>query len=56
MISEIFQHIYPIVRHDNNEYSIADIKLPPAEDKSYQTLSLLIKSFDFCMINFFVFI
>ncbi|CAF4408978.1 unnamed protein product, partial [Adineta steineri] len=38
LISNIYHHIYPITSDNNNEYSIGNIKLPPAEDKSYQPL------------------
>ncbi|CAF0944489.1 unnamed protein product [Adineta steineri] len=39
LISNIYHHIYPITSDNNNEYSIGNIKLPPAEDKSYQPLT-----------------
>lgn len=35
ILREIYLHIYPIIVENKNELSIANIRLPPAEDKSY---------------------
>lgn len=36
-INEIYRSIYPIVGDSKMEYSIANVRLPNAEDKIYQT-------------------
>lgn len=38
-MTEIYRYIYPIESDDYNELSIANIKLPPADDKIYQSAS-----------------
>lgn len=35
MISEIYHYVYPIVPENKREFSIGNIRLQPAEDKSY---------------------
>lgn len=35
IIREIYLHIYPITIENKTDLSIANIRLPPAEDKSY---------------------
>jgi hypothetical protein len=35
MISEIYRYVYPITAESKTEFSIGNIRLPPAEDKSY---------------------
>ncbi|UJR35700.1 hypothetical protein I4U23_028449 [Adineta vaga] len=37
IINEIYHHIYPIKSVNRNEYSIANVKLPTAQDRIYQT-------------------
>ncbi|CAF4459488.1 unnamed protein product [Rotaria socialis] len=37
IVHEIYHYIYPIIVDDSGEYSIANVKLPQAEDKTYQT-------------------
>ncbi|CAF0968638.1 unnamed protein product [Adineta ricciae] len=37
IIDEIYHQIYPIVSDKKNEYSIANVRLPTAQDKIYQT-------------------
>jgi hypothetical protein len=39
--SEVYRYIYPITCDNKNEYSIANIKLPQADDKIYQAASSL---------------
>lgn len=41
IVQEIYHYVFPIVTISNDEYLIGNIKLPHAEDKIYQTLSLL---------------
>ena len=36
-MTEIYNYIYPIEMEKQNEYSIANIKLPQADDKIYQS-------------------
>jgi hypothetical protein len=38
-MNEIYHYIYPIQTEKENEYSIVNIKLPPADDKIYQSAS-----------------
>jgi hypothetical protein len=35
MISELYRYVYPIIAENKKEFSIGNIRLPPAEDKSY---------------------
>jgi hypothetical protein len=37
IINEIYHYIYPIECDNHHEYSIANIKLPQADDKIYQS-------------------
>ena len=37
IISEIYQHVYPITNDTKSDYSIASLKLPAAQDRIYQT-------------------
>ncbi|CAF1250332.1 unnamed protein product [Adineta steineri] len=39
IMNEMYYHIYPIQKENQNEYSIANIKLPQADDKIYQSAS-----------------
>jgi hypothetical protein len=41
IMNEIYRYIYPIRNDNQNEYSIANIKLPQADDKIYQSGSSL---------------
>lgn len=36
-MNEIYRYIYPINYDNQNEYYIANIKLPQADDKIYQS-------------------
>ncbi len=37
LINELYHYVYPIFDENKTEYSIANTKLPPAEDKIYLT-------------------
>jgi hypothetical protein len=37
LINELYHYVYPIFDENKTEYSIANMKLPPAEDKIYLT-------------------
>jgi hypothetical protein len=39
IINQIYHYIYPIENDNQNEYTIANIKLPQADDKIYQSAS-----------------
>ncbi len=41
IMNEIYRYIYPIRSDNQNEYSIANIKLAQADDKIYQSGSSL---------------
>jgi hypothetical protein len=55
MISEIYRCVYPIISENKTEFSIGNIRLPPAEDKSY-LLSLSSFFFNFHRNSFLSFL
>lgn len=35
LIAEIYRYIYPIIRDDKHNYYIANVRLPPIEERGY---------------------
>ena len=54
IMNEIYHYIYPIQTENQDEYSIANIKLPQADDKIYQSASSLYCIFSIFILYFYI--